>query len=292
MENKITVFTPTYNRAYCLIKLYESLLKQKYTNFEWIIVDDGSIDNTKEIVNSWINESKIDIKYIYQANSGKQMAYNKGIQNAQGELFICIDSDDYYLKDAFEFINIQWNLIKNNKKFAGMGFLSSYDNGNIIGSEFPKQIIDCSHLDIYTKYKVTGDKGLAFRTSILKQFKFPKIENEKFINEALLYNRISNQYIMRYINKVIEIKEYQRDGLTSNFNKVLLDNPKGMILYLNELTVSKVRFRSKFKAAIEYIQWNKYINKSLKDIIFEAYSPVLVIFAYPLLFLKKVDYLN
>lgn len=152
---KFTIFTPTYNREKLLKKLYESLKKQTYKDFEWIIVDDGSTDNTKEVVDKFLNEKILDIKYFYKANGGKQRAYNFGVEKAKGELFICLDSDDEYVENGLEIILKYWEKyekleetdsenriknLKNNKncEIAGMGYLSIYPDGKIIGTEFPE----------------------------------------------------------------------------------------------------------------------------------------------------------
>ena len=139
MKKGITVFTPTFNREGYLTKLYNSLLNQKFNNFEWVIVDDGSTDGTKLIVGEFIKENKININYIYQKNEGKHIAFNNGVKNAQYELFMCIDSDDYMTDDAVEKIVNFWN--KNRKRgLAGFVALDAYQNGEVIGTRLPENI--------------------------------------------------------------------------------------------------------------------------------------------------------
>ena len=129
----LTVFTPSYNRAYTLHKCYESLLRQTSKDFTWLIVDDGSSDNTKELVDSWINENKIEINYIYQENQGMHGAHNTAYKNIKTELNVCIDSDDYMPNDAVEKIKETWEKIKDNEKISGIAGLDAYKNGDIIG---------------------------------------------------------------------------------------------------------------------------------------------------------------
>ena len=189
MGYKFTIFTPTYNRAKLLKELYKSLKLQSYKNFEWLIVDDGSTDNTYEIVREFQLEKIIEIKYIKKENGGKQRAYNLGVENARGELFICLDSDDTYVENALEIILKYWEKYSNDLEIAGMGYLSCYPDGRVIGTEFPKNEMLSNQFEIYYNYKVSGDKGLMFRTKILKNYKFPEIEDEKFITEAVVYKR-------------------------------------------------------------------------------------------------------
>ena len=167
---KFTIFTPTYNRAYLLEELYDSLKSQTFKDFEWLVVDDGSLDDTRQIVEKFINEKILNISYYYKDNGGKQRAYNYALDKAKGELFICLDSDDKYVPNGLEIILKYWIKNEKNSKIAGMGYISTYPNGDIIGTKFPKNEMIESQFDIYNKYKVTGDKGLMFRTDIIKNY--------------------------------------------------------------------------------------------------------------------------
>ncbi|MFZ1841509.1 MAG: glycosyltransferase family 2 protein, partial [Leptotrichiaceae bacterium] len=250
---KFTIFTPTYNREGLLISLYESLKKQTFKDFEWLIVDDGSVDNTNETVQQFIKENILNISYYYKENGGKQRAYNYALDNAKGELFICLDSDDEYVSNALEIILEYWKKVEKNAKIVGMGYLSTYPDGSIIGSKFPSDEMVETQFNIYNKYKVTGDKGLMFRTEVIKNYKFPVFDGEKFTTEALVYNRIAEKYEMLYINEKIEIKQYHEDGLTAKYNDLLLRNPKGNALYHNERNKHKMIFKEKiFNNAVYY----------------------------------------
>lgn len=279
-DYKFTVFTPTYNRGECLKQLYKKLKQQTYKNFEWLIIDDGSTDHTKDIVDSFILEDKIDIRYFYQKNKGKQKSYNKAVKLASGELFVCIDSDDYYVRDGLKIIIDEWEKICDKSEFAGMGYLSSDKDGCIIGSEFPKDVIDSNHIEIYSCYNVKGDKGLMYRTDILKRYPFPEIKGENFITEAIIYNRIAKNYSCRYINRVIEIKEYKNDGLTNNISQIKTNNPRGYRLYFNEYLQTEALFIDKIKANIWYVIFSKLSNS--KDIIKESNSKIISVLIYPI----------
>ncbi|WP_318489725.1 glycosyltransferase family 2 protein [Photobacterium leiognathi] len=232
---KITIFTPTYNRSEKLKRLYESLVIQEYSNLEWLIVDDGSSDDTKEVVRQLSLENKIIINYYYQENAGKQVAYNTAIDSAVSDIFICIDSDDYLLIDALnKLTRIFKSKVINNNSCCGVVFLDSSLNGTIIGTVLPSNVEYCKLYDLYKIHGVCGDKGIAFLTNVIKKYRFPIQESEKFITESLLYNRINQQYEFYCLNEILEVRDYQENGLSSKYNMLLIDNPKGASLYYKE----------------------------------------------------------
>ena len=274
---KFTVFTPTFNRKELLEKLYKSLQKQTYTDFEWLIVDDGSTDGTGEKVKEFLEESKLDIKYFYKENGGKQRAYNFATDKANGELFICLDSDDEYVENGFETILKYWEKYEKNREIAGMGYLSMYPDGEIIGSSFPEKEMISTQFDIYNKYGVKGDKGLMFRTEIIKKYKFPIFDDEKFITEAVVYNRICEKYKMVYVNEKIEIKEYQEDGLTAKYNNLLLRNPKGQALYHNEINFQNLTFKQKILNNAVYYKFCRVAGYKLGKIFKESKNKLFLL---------------
>lgn len=279
---KFTIFTPTYNRKELLKNLYESLKNQTYKDFEWIIVDDGSSDGTELSVRQFLDEKILNIKYFYKENGGKQRAYNYGVEKARGELFICLDSDDKYVDNALETILKYWKNYEDDIEIAGMGYLSIYENGEVIGTKFPEDEMIATQFDIYNKYKVKGDKGLMFRTNILKQYPFPVFDGEKFTTEAVIYNRISEKYKMLYVNEKIEIKEYQGDGLTSKYNDLLVKNPKGQALYHNEKNRHKMTFKEKILNNAVYYKFCKIADYNFKKIISEAESRFFLLISIPI----------
>ena len=276
---KFTVFTPTFNRKELLEKLYESLQKQTFKDFEWLIVDDGSTDGTKEKVEEFLSEKKLEIKYYFKENGGKQRAYNFATENANGELFICLDSDDKYVENGLETILKYWKKYEKNTDIAGMGYLSTYPNREIIGSSFPEKDMISTQFDIYNKYSVKGDKGLMFRTEIIKKYKFPVFDDEKFITEAVVYNRICEKYKMVYVNEKIEIKEYQEDGLTAKYNNLLLRNPKGQALYHNEINSQNLSFKQKILNNAVYYKFCRAAGYKFGKIFKENKNKLFLIFA-------------
>ena len=278
---KFTVFTPTFNRKELLEKLYKSLQKQTFKDFEWLIVDDGSTDGTKEKVEEFLSEKKLEIKYYFKENGGKQRAYNFATEKANGELFICLDSDDEYVENGLEIILKYWKKYEKNSDIAGMGYLSTYPNREIIGSSFPEKEMISTQFEIYNKYGVKGDKGLMFRTEIIKKYKFPVFEDEKFVTEAVVYNRICEKYKMVYVNEKIEIKEYQEDGLTAKYNNLLLKNPKGQALYHNEINSQKLTFKQKILNNAVYYKFCKVAGYKFGKIFKESKNKLFLIFAIP-----------
>ena len=278
---RFTIFTPTYNRKMLLNKLYKSLQNQTYKDFEWIIVDDGSTDDTGEIVKEFLKEEKIDIQYYYKENGGKQRAYNFGVEKAKGELFICLDSDDEYIPKGLEIIEKYWKKYEGDREIVGMGYLSMYPDGEIIGTAFPLNEMVETQFNIYNKYKVKGDKGLMFRTEIIKEYPFPVYEGEKFITEAVVYNRISEKHKMLYINEKIEIKEYQENGLTSGYNSLLLRNPKGQALYHNERNRHSMSFKEKLLNNAVYYKFCKTAGYKFSKIWKDSEGKIFLLMALP-----------
>lgn len=229
----VTVCTPTYNRAYCLMDLYRSLQKQSINSFEWLVIDDGSSDKTGELVWEWIKvEENFPIRYFYKENGGKHTALNLGMEQAEGDCFIIVDSDDMLSPDAIEQIV---EAFKNLPRmgFAGVGFNRIFTDGSLVGTTFSGEYVDATSLE-RPRYKIGGDKAEVFWTSILKQFPFPVFAGERFLTEALVWNRIAAAgYKLRWYNKGIYICEYRADGLSMNANT--LDSFQGYTLSIKEL---------------------------------------------------------
>lgn len=254
----ITILTPTYNRGYIIEKLYKSLLIQTDKNFEWIVVDDGSTDNTEDIFKKIINENKLPVKYLKKENGGKHTALNEGIKVAKGDMLIIVDSDDYLIKNAIQRIREESKKIFNNNKFAGVSFRKIRISDNkIIGNDILKEkYVDTDSLSYRYKYKITGDLAECFKLKVLKEFPFPIYENEKFVPEALVWNRISDKYIMRFFNSEgIYMCEYLPDGYSQQFSKLRKNNPKAYKEYYSEeLMKKKIPIARKIKSLARFLE--------------------------------------
>lgn len=268
----ISVITPAYNRAFSLERLYSSLLAQTNKDFEWIIVNDGSADNTEEIIKKFIMEKKINIVYKYQQNSGKHKALNKAIKVANGELVFFVDSDDYLIDNCIEFIAEKWEPIRNDKTFAGISTSRVSPKGEIIGDlgeVETLEYIDANAFEYRYKYKVKGDKAEVFRKKVIEKFSFPEFRDEKFIPEALVYNRIAKDgYRLRWFREGLYVCEYRKDGLTAQGGNLFVKSWNGYSLYLKEMLIlKKVPILFKFKLLVYYIGLSYKYKKSVLSLI-------------------------
>lgn len=262
---KITVFTPTYNRGYLLDKLYESLLKQTNTDFEWLIIDDGSNDNTSNIINKFIDDDKIRIRYFYQENGGKHRAINKGLDIAEGELFFIVDSDDTLIPTAIELVLEKYKSVENCPEFAGISFNRGYSEKKIVGKTFSLEFKDCTNLE-RGRNNILGDKSEIYRTEILRNIKFPEIEGENFMSEIVLWNEVARQgYKLRWYNEIIYVCNYLEDGLTVNRDNIYLRNPIAHKMMVNELLQIDFPIKSKINTIYNYYKlWRE--KKSFVEI--------------------------
>ena len=234
-EPSLKVLTPTYNRAELLDRLYNSLIKNcdKGIQIEWLVMDDGSTDNTKEVIEKYKAESKnkIEIKYFFQENKGKMTALNFLVKQSTGDFIIECDSDDYFTDNAFEVILNNIHLMKEDT--YALCFLKYDQNMNNIGGIAKKE--DTTMFDMYFKDGESGEKALVFNANIRKQFEHVLEHNERFVTEARMYHKMDLMYKMKCINEPIMICEYQESGYTNNIQKVFKENPYGYLEYFKEI---------------------------------------------------------
>lgn len=283
----ITVFTPSYNRKKELSILYSSLLNQEKDIFEWLIIDDGSSDDTKEYITKLKKEANIKINYIYKENGGKQSAYNVGLSNAKGDIFLCIDSDDILKDNILKEIKDDFTKIKDNPNIAGLVYLQGYINNKdkIIGTDFPEDNLETNYFDLYHKFKVTGDKLIILKTSVAKEYYFPLIKGEKFVPEALIFNRISKKYNFLCLNKVASYKEYLEGGYSSNYFNLVKRNPLSNRLYFKELYLMEKTIYNVYG----YILFSIYGKVKFNEMLKEHPAKILIIILYlPVLFVSKI----
>ena len=231
---KITVFTPTYNRAYIIETLYRSLQRQSCTDFEWLVVDDGSSDGTEELFARWAQEENpFPIRYHKQENGGKCRAINAGLGLAEGELFLNVDSDDYLTDDALEKI-VRWEseLPKDRNFCAVAGNLGTAPN-ETPNNSFEGGYFDGNAFDRYGAVK--GERAYAFYTEIHRKYLYPDCPGEKFMTEAVTWNRMAHDgYKIRFHNDIIWIYEYKPDGLTQAGDRLFWENPQGTGIFFRE----------------------------------------------------------
>ena len=232
MSDKIlTIFTPTYNRSHTLKRTYESLKKQNCKDFFWLIIDDGSTDNTCELVKKWqANDNGFEIKYIYKANGGMHTAHNTAYENIDTVLNVCIDSDDCLAENAVEKIYSKWEKIKDGG-YAGIIALDADFDGHIIGKDFPEELKETTLTDYYATGG-TGDKKLIYRTDVIKSYPpYPVFDDEKYVALAYKYRLVDQNYKLAVLNDIICNVEYQNDGSSSTMFQQYLNNPKGFAFW-------------------------------------------------------------
>jgi len=233
----ITVFTPTYNRAYILPKLYQSLCAQTKKEFVWLVIDDGSTDNTKELIEEFKKVAPFEIKYIYQENQGKHIAINRALEEIKTDFFITLDSDDYFTPDAIESCKSLAAKIAADRQNAGFTFIRAAENQSF-------NMNDYGHLrwnksENYN-WKITGEMMFVLRTNIAKKYLFPVFKNERFCQESVMLNQILHRYEIVFTDHILAFGDYLEDGLSQNLYHRLLSNPKyAMLAVKTKLQVVK-----------------------------------------------------
>lgn len=276
----LTVFTPTYNRSFCLGNCYESLVRQTSKDFIWLIIDDGSTDHTEEMVRGWIEENHIEIRYIKQNNLGMHGAHNTAYEHIETELNVCIDSDDYMPDDAVEKIVHFWNQ-HGNDEVSGIIGLDANTKDEIIGTALPKDIGRSTLFHLYQKYGVKGDKKLVYRSELTKKYPYPCFSGEKYVGLAYKYHMLDREYEMLLMNEVLCHVEYLADGSSLNMLRQYRKNPKGFAFYrkaLMELPFGNIIFR--FRQSIHYVS-SSLLSHNLK-FIQESPKKLLTLFAIPI----------
>ena len=229
MDNRIrlTIFTPAYNRAHTLPRTYESLLQQDCKEFIWLIVDDGSQDNTAELVRQWQSQDNgFEIRYIYKENGGMHTAHNTAYENIDTELNTCIDSDDRLAAGAVRKILSKWELVRD-RGYAGIIGLDSDFDGHIIGKGFPESMTETSVIGYYAAGG-SGDKKLVYRTEIINKYpSYPVFEGEKYVALSYKYRLIDQDYKMAVLDEILCNVEYQPDGSSNTMWRQYLKNPEG-----------------------------------------------------------------
>lgn len=271
---KISVVTSTYNRKTLLNRLYQSILQNLNieVKVEWLIMDDGSTDNIRDLIQNWQKENKIKIIYQNQKNQGKMVAINKLIPKATGEVIVECDSDDYFTENAFLLIKEAWEKNKNKKYVYAFCFLKYDTKNNNMGNEFKKK--ETTMFDLYFKEGENGEKALVYNSKIRKQYHYKLERGERFSTEARLHHEMDQKYKIITINQPIMICEYQQDGYTNNITKQFKDNPYGYYEYFKEILkkdLKGVSFSKKCYVIKHYILFS-YLTKQYEGKIIKNKS--------------------
>lgn len=250
----LTVFTPAYNRAHTIGRTYESLLRQTCKDFEWLVIDDGSTDNTRELVESWIVDGKICIRYIYKENGGLYTGYNTAYANIDTELCVCIDSDDFMPDDAIELILNYWKKY-GSEKYAGITGLDFLLDGKPIGGYFPENLKEGHLIDLSLKKIHFGDTKQVMRTELMKRVA-PQLgfQGEKNFNPVYMLLQVDNDYPSLFINQNLCFVEYQiQDSMSAGIFRQYLDSPRSFAkLRLLYMSLKRKTLKSDLRNCIHY----------------------------------------
>lgn len=293
----ITVFTPIYNRGYTIARLFESLQGQTSSDFEWVVVDDGSTDETPRLLVEFAEKANFPFRYERQNNSGKHIAMNRGAELAQGEWFFVVDSDDWLPSDSIE-INLRYIAqIASDDSFAGVSGVCARPDGalllvdsemslDVLGPEvrnrFAREFIDATPKDYRFKFKMPGDRAEIVRTELIRRFPFPHFEGEWFVSEFFLWQSISELGLkIRWFNTPTYCGDYLEDGLTTNMKSVMLENPKGRAFVDNFTLQAHVPINMKLRSAVNYIRYGRYAGYRIGSLLTDSNRPLMVLLAMP-----------
>ncbi|MEK4262245.1 MULTISPECIES: glycosyltransferase family A protein [Paenibacillus] len=283
-RSSFIVVTPTYNRAYTLDKCYESLKRQTYKSFIWMIVDDGSTDNTEKLVEQWISEKKIEIRYFRKKNGGKASALNFSLDRVNtktSDYIVCLDSDDTFADNALEIAENQLSQIKKKSKYCGMVALRTSPNGEVLGGkQIPDRIKETTLSEICNELNIRSELICFYKTEVICQYRFPEIDGEKFISPAYIQYEVSKTYKYIVSQNVICYCEYLSDGLTKNKREVIKNNPRGYTLVKRQSFEQAKNFKSKSKHCLMYIAGCILSND--KDCIKKSPHRRMTMLYYPL----------
>ena len=235
-----TIFIPTYNRAYCLGRALQSVADSTFKDLEVVLIDDGSTDETRELVAEWQRQGLFELRYFSQENAGKAAAHNRAVAAARGFLFLTLDSDDSLIPDALERVLVQWQAIPPGERqgFAGVGGLLLEEDGSVSGNRYARDVIDSDFLAIRRFGPLRGDKREAIRTEVLRQYPYPMIPGEKHVRPDLILRRMAHRYRTRFVNIPLVVGRREPDGLSHNRRRLRERNPKGLHLaFLEEITL-------------------------------------------------------
>lgn len=290
----LTVFTPTYNRAHTIGRTYNSLCQQTLKDFKWVIIDDGSSDNTEDLVKGWTStDNGFTIEYYKKQNGGMHTAHNEAYKHIDTELAVCIDSDDWMPNNAVELIINRWQKY-GEEKYAGMVGLDIFEDGYVVGTCFPKGLHSCKTYEMGPKYGVVCDKKYVYRPKVIKQYlPYPVFPGERYGLVNWLYQKVDREYDMICSNDVYCVVEYQTDGLSINVFNQHKQSPRTRMYECNEMMVDIPYFTEKIKRAMQYVScaifakdW-KYIVKAHKKLLVLMCTPLGIAYNVYLRFQKQ-----
>lgn len=279
MKELVTFFTPTYNRAHILHRCYESMCNQESYDFKWLIIDDGSTDNTRELAEKWVqDEKRFTIEYVYKTNGGLYTAYNTAIERVDTELFVCFESDDIFEPNAITIIKKNWEWLKTSD-LVGLITPCKDLQGNVIGGLYPE--------DMKTTYfynhrkKVRGDKQYIYKTEMLKKVApMPVFDGEKHFNPTYMFHLLDKYGKMGISNEIFDIVDYQPEGMTASVLKQYYNSPNGFaelrkIYMCNPGETAVVVYKQNIHFVAEYC-----LARKLRHVVTDSPKPLYTVLAF------------
>ena len=275
MKYKVCVLTPTFNRRHLIERLFESLCRQSIQAFQWLVIDDGSTDETDEYFNN-LSTQKFEINYLKKENGGKHTALNYSHPYIQGDVVVIVDSDDYLVDNAIETIENDWTKYSSNPKIGCLSYHRQLVRGGLCSASDNQDEVISDHITYRVNCGRGGDRCEVIRTECFKQFPFPVFSDEKFMSEGWLWNHIAVKYNTVYINKAIYMCDYQPDGLSAKGRRLRMDSPCGMMENSKSFIIChKTRSRIQIKETWLYWAYGLCAKKSVKFIIENAVRPIM-----------------
>lgn len=275
----VTVVTPTYNRAGTLPALYESLRKQTDRRFDWLIVDDGSSDDTEDVVRRF-ERNLFEIRYTKKENGGKHTALNLAFDIVESELIFIVDSDDVLTPDAIGNIYEDWAGVRD-KDLCGIGYLRGRSATEVIGSEYPAERSIDNFIALRFNRRCGGDKAEVWRTDLCREQKFPVVEGERFMGESILWVRLAREHDMLFVNKIVYITKYLPGGLTKSGRRMRNQNPMGYVVCTREWLGPEFSLRGRIKFGMLYVCYSLMAKRSLREIFSTEHNGVVALTLLP-----------
>lgn len=249
-----SVFTPTYNRAELISRVFDSLCAQTFRDFEWVVVDDGSDDDTTRVIEAMREKADFPIVFKAHENRGKVQSINEGVDMAKGELFICFDSDDWCTDNALERLAEVWNGLRTEQRdrYSGISCLKKYASGEIVGDDYSEMdAYGDSYIDRFNR-RIAGDKWEIIRTDLHRAARYDIHAGEKYMPPEYAWLVIGLRHKTIFLNEALSVIEYQEDGISRNNLRYRLSSPISMTrFYYLAWQVSR-SWKMKIRSAINY----------------------------------------
>ena len=258
----LTIFTPVYNRAHTIARLYDSLCLQGSGDFEWVVINDGSSDNICEVLENISVHAPFNVKFFSQQNRGKHTAHNKALKIASGKYFMIIDSDDWMvpgaINDIFSVIN---KIDALDETVVGASMLSVLESGEVLGDKFPVDGWIGRSYEYFDTFNIKGDKQNIVRTDVLRKMPYPEFEGEIQVAPGLIWNRVCLNYRIIHLNIPVQVVEYQSDGLSARIVEMQAKSPRSTELFYTELSKLGLKNSTRIKALANIIRYRFHNNK-------------------------------